>query len=202
MSAEVFGAHGGRIEAAAVVVHLDQNGAVLCRDADGSAVRPSVFDHIRQGFLAEAVQLLLDLRIQRQALTRPVDFDYEPFPGAERRCVLGEGGDQSLLGERTRPQLEDEGGHLGQRTPGQLTNLAQLFSHPASGIQLLQLQRTLRGSDVECSGEEGLPCGSTPVAGPPGPATCTSGRVPIWNNDGDTATLIDPNNVTISRYRY
>ena len=28
-----------------------------------------------------------------------------------------------------------------------------------------------------------------------------SGR-PIWNNDGDTATLIDPHNVTVSRYRY
>jgi hypothetical protein len=27
-----------------------------------------------------------------------------------------------------------------------------------------------------------------------------SGR-PIWTNDGDTATLIDPNNVTVSRYR-
>jgi hypothetical protein len=25
---------------------------------------------------------------------------------------------------------------------------------------------------------------------------------PIWNNDGDTATLIDPQNVTVSRYRY
>jgi hypothetical protein len=23
----------------------------------------------------------------------------------------------------------------------------------------------------------------------------------IWTNDGDTATLIDPNNVTVSRYR-
>jgi hypothetical protein len=28
-----------------------------------------------------------------------------------------------------------------------------------------------------------------------------SGR-PIWNNDGDTATLIDPHNITVSRYRY
>jgi 5-hydroxyisourate hydrolase-like protein (transthyretin family) len=28
-----------------------------------------------------------------------------------------------------------------------------------------------------------------------------SGR-PIWNNDGDTATLIDPDNIAISRYRY
>jgi Lamin Tail Domain len=28
-----------------------------------------------------------------------------------------------------------------------------------------------------------------------------SGR-PIWNNDGDTATLIDPHNIAISRYRY
>jgi hypothetical protein len=28
-----------------------------------------------------------------------------------------------------------------------------------------------------------------------------SGR-PIWNNDGDSATLIDPNNVALSRYRY
>jgi hypothetical protein len=28
-----------------------------------------------------------------------------------------------------------------------------------------------------------------------------SGR-PIWNNDGDTGTLIDPHNVTVSRYRY
>jgi hypothetical protein len=28
-----------------------------------------------------------------------------------------------------------------------------------------------------------------------------SGR-PIWNNDGDTATLIDPHNVAVSRYRY
>ena len=28
-----------------------------------------------------------------------------------------------------------------------------------------------------------------------------SGR-PIWNNDGDTATLIDPHNATVSRYRY
>ena len=28
-----------------------------------------------------------------------------------------------------------------------------------------------------------------------------SGR-PIWNNDGDSATLIDPNNVAVSRYRY
>jgi len=28
-----------------------------------------------------------------------------------------------------------------------------------------------------------------------------SGR-PIWNNDGDTATLIDPHNTVVSRYRY
>jgi hypothetical protein len=28
-----------------------------------------------------------------------------------------------------------------------------------------------------------------------------SGR-PIWNNDGDTATLIDPPNIAVSRYRY
>ena len=28
-----------------------------------------------------------------------------------------------------------------------------------------------------------------------------SGR-PIWNNDGDTAILIDPHNVAVSRYRY
>jgi competence protein ComEC len=28
-----------------------------------------------------------------------------------------------------------------------------------------------------------------------------SGR-PIWSNDGDTATLIDPNSATVSRYRY
>lgn len=28
-----------------------------------------------------------------------------------------------------------------------------------------------------------------------------SGR-PIWNNDGDTATLIDPHNIAVSRYRY
>jgi hypothetical protein len=28
-----------------------------------------------------------------------------------------------------------------------------------------------------------------------------SGR-PIWNIGGDAATLIDPNNVTVSRYRY
>jgi hypothetical protein len=27
-----------------------------------------------------------------------------------------------------------------------------------------------------------------------------SGR-PIWNNDGDTATLIDPYNIAVSRYR-
>jgi len=44
-------------------------------------------------------------------------------------------------------------------------------------------------------------CGSRPVARPPGPATCSSGR-PIWNNDGDTATLIDPHNISMSRYRY
>jgi hypothetical protein len=28
-----------------------------------------------------------------------------------------------------------------------------------------------------------------------------SGR-PIWNNDGDTATLIDPHHFVVSRYRY
>ena len=28
-----------------------------------------------------------------------------------------------------------------------------------------------------------------------------SGR-PIWDNDGDTATLIDPHNIVVSRYRY
>jgi hypothetical protein len=28
-----------------------------------------------------------------------------------------------------------------------------------------------------------------------------SGR-PIWNNDGDTATLIDPHIIVVSRYRY
>jgi hypothetical protein len=28
-----------------------------------------------------------------------------------------------------------------------------------------------------------------------------SGR-PIWNNDGDTASLIDPLNIAVSRYRY
>jgi hypothetical protein len=28
-----------------------------------------------------------------------------------------------------------------------------------------------------------------------------SGR-PIWNNDGDTVTLIDPHNIAVSRYRY
>jgi hypothetical protein len=28
-----------------------------------------------------------------------------------------------------------------------------------------------------------------------------SGR-PIWNNDGDSATFIDPHNITVSRYRY
>jgi hypothetical protein len=25
---------------------------------------------------------------------------------------------------------------------------------------------------------------------------------PVWNNDGDSATLIDPNNLAVSRYRY
>jgi hypothetical protein len=28
-----------------------------------------------------------------------------------------------------------------------------------------------------------------------------SGR-PIWNNDGDAATLIDPYSIAVSRYRY
>lgn len=33
------------------------------------------------------------------------------------------------------------------------------------------------------------------------PSYLGSGR-PIWNNDGDTATLIDPHNIVVSRYRY
>lgn len=32
------------------------------------------------------------------------------------------------------------------------------------------------------------------------PSYLGSGR-PIWNNDGDTATLIDPHNIVVSRYR-
>jgi competence protein ComEC len=28
-----------------------------------------------------------------------------------------------------------------------------------------------------------------------------SGR-PIWNNDGETTTLIDPHNIVVSRYHY
>jgi hypothetical protein len=67
-----------------------RNGVVLCCDADGSAARPSVLDHVGQGFLAEAVQLFFDLRPQRQTLTGPVDLDHQPFPGAERRRLLGE----------------------------------------------------------------------------------------------------------------
>jgi hypothetical protein len=35
----------------------------------------------------------------------------------------------------------------------------------------------------------------------PGHLYLGSGR-PIWNNDGDTATLIDPHNIAVSRYRY
>ena len=35
----------------------------------------------------------------------------------------------------------------------------------------------------------------------PGHLYLGSGR-PIWNNDGDTATLIDPHNIVVSRYRY
>ncbi|HKP99478.1 MAG TPA: lamin tail domain-containing protein [Actinomycetes bacterium] len=35
----------------------------------------------------------------------------------------------------------------------------------------------------------------------PGHLYLGSGR-PIWNNDGDTATLIDPDGVTVSRFRY
>src|SRR5512132_882389 len=55
---EVFAAYRGWIEAAAVVGHLDRDGVVLCRDADRGVARPSVLDHVGQGFLAEAVQLL------------------------------------------------------------------------------------------------------------------------------------------------
>ena len=98
----MFAANGGRIEAAAVVGHLDQDDVVRCCDADGGAARPSVLDHVGQGFLAKAVQLLFDLRSQRQALTGLVDLDNQPFPGAEGRCLLGERSDQPLLGERTR----------------------------------------------------------------------------------------------------
>jgi 5-hydroxyisourate hydrolase-like protein (transthyretin family) len=41
-----------------------------------------------------------------------------------------------------------------------------------------------------------------------GPGTTRAGHLflgsgrPVWNNDGDTATLIDPHNVAVSRYRY
>jgi hypothetical protein len=32
--------------------------------------------------------------------------------------------------------------------------------------------------------------------------SCVGSGRPIWNNDGDTATLIDPHNIVVSRYRY
>jgi hypothetical protein len=41
-----------------------------------------------------------------------------------------------------------------------------------------------------------------------GRGTTKAGRLylgssqPIWNNDGDTATLIDLHNIAVSRYRY
>ena len=72
-----------------------------------------VLDHVGQGLLAEAVQLLFNLRFKRQARIGPVDVDRQPFPGAERGRLLGEGGDQPLLGGRAGPELEDEGAHLG-----------------------------------------------------------------------------------------
>ena len=118
--------------------------------------RPGVLDHVGQGFLADAVQLLLDLGSDRQVLTRPVDLDQQPFPGAEGRRLLAECGDQPLLGERAWLELEDERPHLGQRAPGQLADLAQLLPQGSVGVELLELQRVLRGPDVQGGGEQRL----------------------------------------------
>src|SRR4029453_6947076 len=40
--AEMIGAHGGRVEAAAIVGHLDRHGVVRCGDADRGPPRPGV----------------------------------------------------------------------------------------------------------------------------------------------------------------
>ena len=74
----MVGTHGGWIEAVAVVVHLDRDGVVGCGDADRGAARPSVLDDVGQGFLADAIQLLLGLRPQRQAGIGPSTWIVSP----------------------------------------------------------------------------------------------------------------------------
>ena len=124
-----------------------------------------MLDHVGQGFLTDAVELLLDLGSDGQVPVGPVDLDGQPFPGAERRRLLGERGDQPLLGERAGLELEDEGAHLGQRAPGQLADLAQLLPHRPGGVELLELQRVLRGADMERGREQRLGDRVVQVAG-------------------------------------
>ena len=100
---EVFGTYEVRVEASAVVGHLHRDGVVIRCEVDRGRGRPGVLDHVGQGFLAEVVQLLFDLRFQGQALFGPVDRDPESLPGAERRRLLGECGDEPLLGQGAGP---------------------------------------------------------------------------------------------------
>ena len=86
------------------------------------------------------------------------------LPGTQRRRLLGEGGDQPLLGERAGLELEDERASRPAR-PGQLADLAQLLPHRPGDIELLELQRVLRGPDVQGGGEQKLGDRVVQVAG-------------------------------------
>ena len=76
-----------------------------------------MFDRIAERFKDDAVQVLLDLGRDVEAVARPVDRDGQPGACGEGGGLLAEPGDDALFDERLGSQLEDEDTHLRQGAP-------------------------------------------------------------------------------------
>ena len=160
----MVGTHGGWIKAAAVVGHLDRDDVAGRGDADRGAGCPGVFDHVGQGFLADAVQLLFDLGSDREALSGPSTSIASPSR------VLS--ADACLASAATSPSSASAPGwsskmsvRISASAPRVNRRSRRAPPDRSGGIELLELQRVLRGSDVDSRGEQRLGDRVVQVAG-------------------------------------
>src|SRR6266545_5105308 len=102
------------IEANAVVPYGDRHAAVARLDVDDHRLGSGVMHGVVQRLLDDTVQLRLDGRRELGCVVDP-QVGLQPVGAAEDLEVLLDGGDEPVLRETRRPQIEDERAKLALR---------------------------------------------------------------------------------------
>ena len=94
---------------------------------------PGVLNHVMKSFLREAIQVLLGGRLGLDPHVGDVHLDRQSLTRTRCTRVILQGGTQTFLLERSRPQFEDQCPHFRQSTLGQLGKLSQIAQRSRAG---------------------------------------------------------------------